>query len=267
MHRSRAYGFQIGLVTEKGPLRERNEDASLAAQFILGRGEQPPLSIGLFIVADGMGGHGDGDRASALACRLAAEHVMRQVYLPVLAESAGSPINEVLEEGVEIGHRAISRQLPGAGTTLTMALVLGDDVHIAHVGDGRAYLGKPGHLECVTRDHSMAERLVELGQAAADEVVGGRTMLYKALGHGPEIEPDILHEQLEERSYVLLCCDGLWAVMADEEISASVDAAPTPGAACRRLVDQAIERGGEDNITVLLAARGWPLAAGRNQTG
>jgi PPM family protein phosphatase len=267
MHQLRVHDFQIGLATDKGPFRERNEDASLAAQFVLVHGGLPPLSIGLFIVADGMGGHGHGDQASALACRLAAEHVIRQVHLPVLTEGAGTPINEVLEESVRAGHRAIQRQLPGAGTTLTMALVLGDDVHIAHVGDGRAYLGQPGRLRCLTHDHSMAERLLELGQAAADESGPERSVLYKAVGQRPEIEPDILHEHLAEGSYLLLCCDGLWGVMAGAEISAAIDVAPTPDAACRNLVAQAIERGGEDNITVLLAARGWPLAAGQEQTG
>jgi len=256
--------LHIGLCTAKGPVRERNEDASLAGQFVLVQGGGQSLPVGLFIVADGMGGHEQGEQASALACRLAAEHVIRHVYLPVLGEGLGTPINEILEEGIEHGHRTITRRMPGAGTTLTVALVLGDDVHIAHAGDGRAYLGRPGQLRLLTRDHSMAERLVELGQARAEEVIPERGVLYKALGHGPEIQPDILHDHLDQGSYLLLCTDGLWGAVADAEISAAIEAAPTPDVACRHLVARAIERGGEDNITVILAARGWPLAAGQD---
>jgi PPM family protein phosphatase len=267
MHQFSAEPFEIGLATAKGPLRDRNEDASFAAQFMLVQGDEPPLPVGLFIVADGMGGHGQGEQASALACRLAAEHVVRHVYLPVLADGPGTPINEILEESAEIGHRHISRQLRGAGTTLSLALVLGDDVHIAHVGDTRVYLGRRGHLQLLTHDHSMAERLLEVGQARAEDVASERRVLYKALGHGPELKPDILHEHLEGGSYLLLCCDGLWGTMADAEIAAVVETAPGPEAACRELVDQAIERGGEDNITVVVAARGWPWVARQGRAG
>jgi serine/threonine protein phosphatase PrpC len=259
--------FEIGCATAKGPVRDRNEDASLAAQFILVQAEQQPLSVGLFIVADGMGGHGQGEQASGLACRLAADHVIRHVYLPVLADGPGLPINEVLEESMEVSHRAILRRLAGAGTTLTIALVLGDDVHIAHVGDGRAYLGRPSCLRPLTQDHSVAERLLEVGQARTEDVAAERHVLYKALGHGPGIRPDILHEDLKKGSYLLLCCDGLWGTLADAEIAALVDAAPSPQIACQDLVAQAIERGGEDNITVVLAAWGWPGAARQDRAG
>jgi serine/threonine protein phosphatase PrpC len=267
MQQLSALPFEIGLATAKGPVRDRNEDASLAAQFILVQADQQPLPVGLFIVADGMGGHGQGEQASSLACRLAADHVIRHIYLPILSDGPGVPINEVLEESTEIGHRAILRQLDGAGTTLTIALVLGDDVHIAHVGDGRAYLGQPGRLRLLTQDHSVAERLLEVGQGRAEDLASERRVLYKALGHGPGIRPDILHEDLEDGSYLLLCCDGLWGILADAEIAALVSGAPTPQAACQGLVAQAIERGGEDNITVVLAARGWPWAARQDRAG
>ena len=267
MQQLSAQPFEIGLATAKGPVRDRNEDASLAAHFFLAQADQQPLPVGLFIVADGMGGHGQGEQASSLACRLAAEHVIRHVYLPALADGPAVPINEVLEESIDIGHRAIVRRLAGAGTTLTVALVLGDDVHIAHVGDGRAYLGQPGHLRLLTQDHSVAERLLEVGQARVEDIASERRVLYKALGHGPGIRPDILHEDLEVGSYLLLCCDGLWGMLSDAEIAALVDVAPSPQVACRALVAQAIARGGEDNVTVVLAARGWPWTARQDRAG
>jgi serine/threonine protein phosphatase PrpC len=218
--------------------------------------------VGLFIVADGMGGHSLGEQASALACKLAAEYIIRQVCLPLLAPSSDQsdrpPINEVLETSVHIAHEAVMRQLTEAGTTLTVALLLGDGIYIAHVGDSRAYLGEPSGLQALTRDHSMAARLLEMGQATAEEMQAQRNILYRALGRGPHIEPDVVYHSLKQGQYLLLCCDGLWGELSDPEMAEIVNAAPTPDIACQHLVAQAKEKGGEDNITVILAARGWP---------
>jgi serine/threonine protein phosphatase PrpC len=160
---------------------------------------------------------------------------------------------------MRIAHEAVMRRLPKSGTTMTMALTLGDGVYIAHVGDSRAYLGKRGRLSLLTRDHSMAARLLEIGPTPSDEVALQRNILYKALGQGAQIEPDILYHDLVPGQYLLLCCDGLWDKVPDEEISAIIESAPTPGSACQNLVARANENGGEDNISVVLATRGWPL--------
>jgi serine/threonine protein phosphatase PrpC len=244
-------------------MRERNEDASLALQFVLTQPGQPLLPVGLFIVADGLGGHHQSEQASALACRLVAQYVIRQFCLPLLSDDewAGerAPINEVLEASVHIAHEAILRRLPEAATTLTMALLLGDGLYLAHVGDSRAYLGEPGRLSPLTRDHSMAARLLEMGQATAAEVAPQRNLLYRALGQGTNIEPDVMYRELQQGQYLLICCDGLWGQVPDEEMITIIEAAPTPDIACQYLVARANEKGGEDNISVILAARGWPF--------
>jgi serine/threonine protein phosphatase PrpC len=255
----------VGLASDPGRIRSRNEDTSLAVQFMLAQHGQAPLPLGLFIVADGMGGHVEGQQASALAVRLVARYILNQVHLPLLSDEDGAvaraPINEVLESGIRIAHEALLRRLPTAGTTMTIALTLGDGLYIAHIGDSRAYLGERGHLHCLTRDHSMAARLLEMGQTTPDDATLQRNILYKALGQGSRVDPDILYHDLDPGRYVLLCCDGLWAQVSDADISAIVEAAPTPGMACRNLVTRANESGGEDNITVIVAARGWPLPA------
>jgi serine/threonine protein phosphatase PrpC len=262
-----SHDLQVGLASDPGRVRDHNEDTSLALQFMWAQQGQPPLPVGLFVLADGMGGHAQGEQASALAVRLAARHIINQVYLPLLSEDEGPamriPINEVLEASLLMAHQAVLRHLPQAGTTMTMALTLGDGVYIAHVGDSRAYLGGGGRLKLLTRDHSMAARLLEMGCASYDEAATQRNILYKALGQGAQIEPDILYHDLGPGQYLLLCCDGLWDKVSDEEMSAIVEASPTPGTACQSLVDQANENGGEDNITVILAARGWPVAGHR----
>ena len=261
--RPSSHDLQAGLATDPGRVRDRNEDASLAWQFVLAQGGQVPLPVGLYIIADGMGGHAKGELASALAVRLAADHIIRRVCLPFLTDDSErgerEPIHEVLATSVRLAHEAVLRRLPEAGTTLTLALVVGDGAYLAHVGDSRAYLGERGRLRPLTKDHSVAARLVEMGQATPEQTVTQRNMLYKALGQGLEIEPDISYCDLEMGQYLLLCCDGLWGEVPDEEMAALVEAAPTPDIACQRLVALAKENGGNDNISVILVARGWPL--------
>jgi serine/threonine protein phosphatase PrpC len=257
--------FQVGMASDPGRIRERNEDTSLALQFVLAQQGQPPLPVGLYIIADGMGGHIQGEQASALAVRLAARHVIDQVYLPLLSDdeeaAMRAPINEVLDASMQIAHHAIVRRLPKAGTTMTMALSLGDGLYIAHVGDSRAYVGERGSLRLLTRDHSMGARLLEMGRTTSDEAATQRNILYKALGQGAQIEPDVMYHDLNPGQYLLLCCDGLWDKVSDEEMSAIIDASQSPGTACTNLVARANERGGEDNISVVLAAQSWPLPA------
>jgi serine/threonine protein phosphatase PrpC len=257
------HDLQVGMASDPGRVRDHNEDASLAWQCLSAQQGQPPLPMGLFVIADGMGGHALGEQASALSVRLVAEQVTRRVYLPMLADeesaSERAPINEILEDSVQLAHRAISHRMPEAGTTLTMALVLGDGAYIAHVGDSRAYVGERGSLQLLTQDHSVAARLVEMGHATVEEATSQRNVLYKALGQGVRIEPDILYCDLERGQYLLVCCDGLWGKVEDCEIAAIVESALTPDIACQNLVARANENGGEDNISVILVARGWPL--------
>lgn len=259
------HDLQIGLASDPGRIRDHNEDASLAWQFTLTQEGQPPQQTGLFILADGMGGHASGEQASALAVRMAADYVIRKVSLPQLSDDEDmaerAPIHEILTGSLRLAHQAIIRQFPEAGTTMTMALMMGNNVYIAHVGDSRAYQGERGSLRLLTDDHSVAARLLEMGQATAEEVASQRNILYKAIGQGVEVEPDIAYHNLDHGQYLLLCCDGLWGKIPDAEIGTIIEAAPTPDIACQRLVEQANKNGGEDNISVILVARGWPLPA------
>lgn len=253
--------FLIGMASDPGRVRDRNEDSILALQLMLAQHGLPPMPMGLFMIADGMGGHAEGQQASALALRLAARHILNHIYLPQLVEEESTgeraPINEVLQDSMQIAHEALLRRLPKAGTTMTVALALGDGVYIAHAGDSRAYLGDRSRLRSLTRDHSMAARLLEMGDLTPDEAKLQRNVLYKALGQGTEIEPDILYHDLEPGQYLLLCCDGLWDKLSDEEMLSIIRASPLPSVACQELVEQANRNGGEDNISVIIAARGW----------
>jgi serine/threonine protein phosphatase PrpC len=260
------HNLEIGFASDPGRVRDHNEDAGLVWQFSLLQKGEPPRPLGLFGIADGMGGHARGEQASALAIRVAAQHIIRAIAFPLLIEdeemAERSPIHEVLAASVRMAHQAVVRRVPEGGTTLTLALLLDENVYVAHVGDSRAYLGERGQLCRLTQDHSMAARLVEMEQATPAEVVLQRNILYKAIGQGSEVQPDLVSCDLGWGQYLLLCCDGLWTKGSDEEIRAIVEASATPDIACQSLVAMANENGGEDNISVILVARGWPLPPG-----
>jgi serine/threonine protein phosphatase PrpC len=258
------HDVQVGLASDPGRVRSRNEDTCLAWQMVVAQGGEPPLPTGIYVIADGMGGHSLGDEASSLATHIAVEHIIRKIALPMLADDIDTaprePIHDVLRQSVYSAHSVVSRRYPEAGTTMTLALMLGESVFITHIGDSRAYLGQRESLEPLTQDHSVAARLLEMGQASEQEAASQRNVLYKAIGQGAKVEPDIVHHSLRPGQYLLLCCDGLWGKVATERIAEIVESAPTPDAACQNLVEQANENGGEDNISVILVARGWPLA-------
>jgi serine/threonine protein phosphatase PrpC len=187
-----------------------------------------------------------------------ASYIVRKLYTSLLSPKPNPPeesLLEIMQEGVQEAHRAITKQVPGGGTTLTAALILGNQMTIAHVGDSRAYLiGKNGQIEALTRDHSLVKRLVELGQISIDEaaVHPQRNVLYRALGQGEPFDPDINSMQMPESGYLLLCSDGLWGVVAESEIQRLVHASHSPEEACRRLVEAANNAGGPDNISAIL---------------
>jgi protein phosphatase len=134
-------------------------------------------------------------------------------------------------------------------------LILGNQLTLAHVGDSRAYLvGKNGGMEALTRDHSLVKRLVELGQITVDEaaVHPQRNVLYRALGQGEPFDPDVSSIRLPETGYLLLCSDGLWSVVTEENMHRIIMDALGMEMACQMLVDAANAAGGPDNISAIL---------------
>ncbi|HSB67342.1 MAG TPA: protein phosphatase 2C domain-containing protein, partial [Anaerolineales bacterium] len=148
----------VGCAQSVGKQREHNEDALLTLTTTL-TSNYSDVIFGLYIVADGMGGHQHGEVASSIAIRTMASHIIRKLYTPLLSPKPNPPeesLLEIMQEGVQESHRAITRQVPGGGTTMTAALILSNQITIAHVGDSRAYLiSKNGQFEALTRDHSL----------------------------------------------------------------------------------------------------------------
>jgi PPM family protein phosphatase len=247
----------VGCAQSVGMQRDHNEDSVLILTT-LSANNDGYLPLGLFIIADGMGGHKHGEIASSLAVHTIAHRIMSKVMLPML-DSAPTPpgesIQEILEASVQEAHRVISKEAPGSGTTLTVILISGQQMSIAHVGDSRAYAVDPdGSMQVLTRDHSLVMRMIELGHLTEEEasIHPQRNVLYRALGQGEPFSPDISTSPLPATGYLLLCTDGLWGVVPQGEMSRIIHSASTPEIACQQLIDAANLAGGPDNISAIL---------------
>jgi len=250
--------LKVGWATDVGIVRSHNEDAALIITAAHdGDGALP--AVGLFILADGMGGHQSGEIASSLAARAVAHHITREFYLPVLVsqepDTDQPALKEVLVDAVRAANDMVAKRVPGGGTTLTCALMLDSRAYIAHVGDSRAYVvTAEGKLDQITHDHSLVDRLVELGQLTPDEaaVHPQKNVLYRAVGQGGELEVDTYMRTIADGERLLLCSDGLWGIVNEAEMAEIVTTSSSLQAACERLVVAANKAGGRDNITIIL---------------
>jgi serine/threonine protein phosphatase PrpC len=240
-----------------GKQREHNEDSILAITTTLA-GMSANVPFGLYIVADGMGGHQYGEVASNTAVRIIAGQVLRKFHSYLFAMPTQQPeesLQEILEEAILEAHRAVQKDAPGSGTTVTAALVLGQQVTIGHVGDSRAYSVHPsGRVEQLTQDHSLVRRLEELGHLNKEEAASfpHRNVLIRAVGQGDSVEADIFTIAFPHGATLMLCTDGLWGVLPDDMLRRSLVDAPNLPRACSNLVSAANAAGGPDNISVVL---------------
>lgn len=240
-----------------GRQRELNEDSLFTfSTTIAGHSSNAPF--GLFIIADGMGGHQYGEVASNTALRVISGYILKKFHNS-LFNIPSMPVEESLQEimsaAVAEAQRVILNEAPGSGTTVTAALVLGQQLTIGHVGDSRAYLlYNDERIDAITRDHSLVRRLEELGQITAAEaaVHPQRNVLYRALGQGETLDPDLSTVPFPIGSYLLICSDGLWGVVPDDELKKIVFEAPTLQRACQNLISAANSAGGPDNISAIL---------------
>lgn len=247
----------VGVAQSVGIEREKNEDSifTLTTNLI---SNKKSINFGLYIVADGMGGHENGELASSLAVEKLASHVINTFYLPSISfqnYQLDIPIQELMQTGVMDAHQAIREKALGSGTTITAALILGDQMTIAHVGDSRAYSIDPdGYMQLLTHDHSLVKRLEEIGQLSPEEAAihPKRNLLYRALGQGELFEPDITSLQVCQGCGLLLCSDGLWGVVPEKLITDILCSTTEPQLVCQSLIQAANAAGGPDNISVII---------------
>jgi len=247
----------VGAARDVGKTRDKNEDSLFVHTSLIGAGTAS-LPFGVFLIADGMGGHQFGEMASETAVRTMGSYLINKLYDSLYSTHPNQPeesLQEIMKMGMKKAHANIMEAAPGGGTTLTAVITMGTQMTLAHVGDSRAYsIFLDGRMQLLTRDHSLVKRLEELGQITAEEAAihPQKSMLYRALGQGDAPEPDIFTASIPNPGYLLICSDGLWGVLSEERIFQIISESASPQRACQNLADAANAAGGPDNITAIL---------------
>jgi len=250
--RSRILSVDASGLSDMGQVRKHNEDAFLIDEEIC-----------LFIVADGMGGHRGGETASNMAVQLL-PHVYREriaqcpapVTQDALVAAFGASVAEVSRRIHEAGKQ--KAQLHRMGTTLVAILVARGYAHVTHLGDSRAYVLRNRALHQLTEDHSVANRLVQLGALKPEDVERhpAKNQLTSYAGIHLPVQPDVAMLRLRSGDRFLLCTDGVWATVPPTEIRDILAESASARAACRRLVAKGNANGGPDNLTALVVDYG-----------
>lgn len=227
-----------------GPVREDNQDTIHITDY--------PNSNGagfLFAIADGMGGYAHGGMASALAL---------ESFLNVILTHHRQPVLRTLQRGVETANLHVyqkARQMDAGrmGTTLTAAYILGDMLYLTHVGDSRAYLIRDGQATCLTSDHTTVGDMVraKLIPAAKIRTHAQRSILTKSIGTDLFVQPDILQQKLKPGDCLILCSDGLWSVVEDDDFARVASQSSSVSEVSQNLVDLALAHHTDDNVSVV----------------
>ncbi|HWY58967.1 MAG TPA: Stp1/IreP family PP2C-type Ser/Thr phosphatase [Terriglobales bacterium] len=241
-------GVELASLSDIGCQRENNEDQY--AYWEPANDEEFARRGRLAVVADGMGGHEGGQEASRIAVDTIQE---------AFADTPDADVQSLLAIGFQIAHErileyaAVHPKLHGMGTTATAIALRGNQLYYAHVGDSRLYLVRGAKISRLTHDHSYVGRLVENGVISAQEaeIHPQRHILTAALGAGAELWPEMPQHaiELQNSDVLILCTDGLWSLLSENEIHSAV-AHAEPSEACEALIKMTKDRGGPDNITV-----------------
>lgn len=234
--------FDCWYLTDKGLRRDSNQDSCLVNR-----------ELGVFIVADGMGGHSGGEVASSMAV----EAVEKMMLNPEAQKK--SPRELMLkcyeEASRQIFDRAANEQpeLAGMGTTMVVAYIRGKHLYVGNVGDSRCYLFKRPHLWQITEDHSLLNEQLRSGVMTEDQVrqLVGRNVITRSVGYEREVYPDIIEREIFPGEIFLICSDGLSGLVDDKKICEILNQ-NTPDKAVKACVEQALANGGDDNVTVML---------------
>jgi protein phosphatase len=253
--------------TDVGRTREHNEDAFVVADLSTNNASlQPEVRThrsgprgSLFMVADGMGGAAAGEIASAMAVDVVLGQ-LRTAWVPDRGGNAESFVRAI-KQATKLANEQINTyavahpEYRGMGTTATIAGLLGDRLYLAQVGDSRAYLVRDGVARQITKDQSLMQKLIEAGELTEEEAEHSerRNIILQALGPESAIRVDLTHQVVRRGDTLVLCSDGLSGQVTKEEIATIVSEESELTVACRRLIDRANEKGGPDNITVIVA--------------
>ena len=258
---------RLGMASDVGRSRRgrANEDSAIA-MTLAHAGEDPPPPLTLCIVADGLGGHDDGQRAGRMAARIVASQIMQRVWVPQLAgmaalEHDAATLGEFLRQAIHEANAQILNvniaENGDMGCTITAFIAQGTAACVANVGDSRTYRFDGRDLRRVTTDHSLVARLVTAGMLAPDDVYTHpqRSQIYRSLGDETMVHVDLFPLLIVPGETFVLCSDGLWEMVRDPDITRILARAATYDAQsiAQHLVGVANDHGGEDNVTVVVA--------------
>lgn len=237
--------LESGGLSVIGPVREDNQDS-----IRLPDEEYPTGTGALFAIADGMGGYAHGGVASLLAL---------ESFVSTIITQNGIHIPKALQRGFEAANLQVYQkaQQLGAGrmgTTLTAAYVFGEMLYLAHVGDSRAYLIRDGRSICLTSDHTTVGDMVRSNLISSDKIRthAQRSILTRSIGTALFVQPDIIQQKLKEGDRLILCSDGVWSVIEDEEFAQVTNEASSVDEISRNLIDLAVDHKTDDNASVVV---------------
>ncbi len=264
------YGVQLLAASnsDAGDVRrsEPNEDSTLVL-FLQRVHESISAPSGAFIVADGLGGHDNGQVASRMTINIIAERMVRELLAqPLTAEKDGEPAQPFDEEAlksvflstVEDANVALCQKnqqdKTDMGSTITGFIVVGEHAQIINVGDSRTYMLRGKQLYQLTTDHSLVGQLVAGGLIEPDDVYTHpqRSQIFRSLGDKPNVQVDLFEQQLNPGDILLSCSDGVWEMVRNPQIESILANAPDPQTACSQLIEAANANGGEDNISAVV---------------
>ena len=252
--------FQVGQVSDPGKIRDLDEDSVFAFTLSGIYESQIAPTVGLYIVADGIGGHQGGEVASKLAVQILSQQVLQRILWPIVQGEEPLPetLGELFGQAVQMASRQVydlrRERASDMGTTLTAALVYNGLAIIANVGDSRTYVwGSDGLLQ-LTRDHSLIADLIATGQEPPEAIYTHpqRNLINRSLGDNPQVEVDLFSLELEPGFRLILCCDGVWEMIRNEGIEEVMLKEEHPQRAAEKIVQWANDAGGDDNISVIV---------------
>lgn len=252
-----AVDFQVGRASNVGKVRSLNEDSLLCLE--LNRIQQSvSRPLGVFVVADGMGGHSAGEAASSAIIDTIARKALEELLMGQLSKGGLPPIREWLRKAVEVANAEVYRLRKAAGndmgSTLVAVLVNGNQAVVAHVGDSRVYRINQLEVQRLTVDHSLVERLISNKQITREEARyhPQRNVIYRTIGDKSTVEVELSEHALSLGDCLVLCSDGLVGPLDDATIAKTVREAPSPQDACNELIRLANLGGGDDNISAIV---------------
>ena len=244
----KVFNLKFYALSDRGKIREKNEDSWYVVSI-----EDSPFA---YLVADGMGGLTQGEMAS----NIAVEYIGETIYKNKDELLNSNLVNDILSEIIKNANEKIyntwcnDSEQKGMGTTLSLGIIIGNNLTVAQIGDSRVYLAREEMLTQLTVDHSYVEELKKQGLITEQEAREHpkRNIITRALGYDPSVEVDFFTYELKQNDVILFCTDGLTSMLKDEEILSIINEYDNPEDICSRLVSESNQRGGTDNITVIV---------------